>query len=59
MVATIDSDAVIRILRESGAETDEEFRLRAAIAVLDRAGFAVVRKPQLVDKGIPHKRPYA
>jgi hypothetical protein len=41
----VNSDDIVKVLQTSGAETHEEWRLRVFLADIDRAGYALVKKP--------------
>jgi len=51
----VNSDDIVKVLQDSGAETADEYRLRVFLADLDRAGYALVRKPteQELERGRP------
>lgn len=51
----MNSDDIVRVLQDSGAETHDEWRLRTFLADIDRAGYALVKKPTAheLERGAP------
>jgi hypothetical protein len=54
----MNSDDVVQILKDSGSETYDEWRLQAFLDDIDRAGYALVRKPTQheLERGRPSSR---
>lgn len=52
----MNSETLLVAMRLTAAETDEAWRWRRFLEELDKAGFAVVMKPTLLDKGRPEPR---
>jgi hypothetical protein len=57
-VEAVNSDDIVRVLQTSGAETHDEWRLREFLSDIDRAGYALVRKPtqRELERGRPASR---
>lgn len=52
----MNSDAIIAAMRATASERDDEWRWRRFLEELDKAGYAVVAKPTLIDRGRPAPR---
>jgi hypothetical protein len=50
-------DELIALLRASGANGWSHWNMTEMLATLDKAGYAIVPKPVLRDRGAPHPRP--